>query len=357
MGRIGKVLTVMENKGIDGLFLISDPNIRYLSGFTGSESFVFITAARKYFITDGRYTEQAEKECPGFSIIEWRKGEKSLEKILNELAEELKIKKIGFEEEHLKYEMFKRLEKSLSGVELVPTKGTVEEVRYVKDEKEIDNIRKAADFADQAFAKILNFIKPGLTEKRVACELEYYLGMTGSDGSGFPPILVSGINTSLPHGIPSDKIIKEGDFVTMDFGGIYQGYPSDMTRTIVVGKADDEQKRVYSIVKEAQQAALDVIKAGISGAIPDERVREIFGREGLEEKFRHGLGHGVGLEIHEKPYMGKTCKDTLKENCVVTVEPGLYIPNWGGVRIEDTVVIKRDSVEIITKSSKSLIEL
>ena len=170
-------------------------------------------------------------------------------------------------------------------------------------------------------------------------------------------ILVSGVNTSLPHGIPSDKVIEKGDLLTMDFGGLYKGYLSDMTRTIIVGKADDEQKRIYNIVKEAQQTALNMIKAGINGRERDESVRKVFRKEGLEDKFPHGLGHGVGLQIHENPYMGRTSKEILEENCVVTVEPGLYIPGWGGVRIEDTIVVKKDGIKILTKSSKELIEL
>jgi Xaa-Pro aminopeptidase len=357
MSRIKQVLNEMKNNDLDGLFLITDPNIRYISGFIGSESFVLITIDRNYFITDGRYIEQAEKECPEFEVLEWKKTDLPVEKVLNDLAVRLKLKKIGFEQDYLAYEMFRKLKNSLTGAEFIPIKDIVEKIRYVKDEEEISNINRAAEFADLAFDQILGFVKPGLTEKRVTCELEYYIRKSGSDGIGFPTILVSGVNTSLPHGIPSDKVIEEGDFITLDFGGIYHGYHSDMTRTIIVGKADDEQKRIYNIVKEAQLAALEIIKAGIGGIEPDSKARAIFSREGLEDKFRHELGHGVGLQIHENPYMGKTSKDILEENCIITVEPGLYIPGWGGVRIEDTAVVKKDGMEILTKSSKELIEL
>jgi Xaa-Pro aminopeptidase len=357
MARIKKALNELGKEGLDAIFLITDANIRYLSGFTGSESFMFLSSKGNFFITDGRYTEQAERECPGFEVIEWKKDFYPLEKILLELSEKYKLNKIAFEQDHLTYKSYKKLENLFSGVELVPTEGLVEKVRYIKEEEEINNIKKAAEIADQVFDQILTFIKPGLTEKRVAYELEYYLNRAGSEGAGFPSILVSGVNTSLPHGIPSDKKIEKGDLVTMDFGGRYRGYPSDMTRTIVVGRADPEQRKIYELVKEAQQIALDAIKAGVKGNIPDEKARKVFAREGLEDKFRHGLGHGVGLEIHESPFMGKTCKDTLREGCVVTVEPGLYIPNWGGVRIEDTVVVRKDGAERLTKSPKELVEL
>jgi len=357
MSRVKKALNELKKRELDAIFLITDANIRYLSGFTGSESFVLLSSKGNFFITDGRYTEQAENECSEFEVVEWKRDFNSLEKILLELSEKYKLNKIAFEQDHLTYKSYKKLEKELCRIKLVPTEGLVEKVRYIKEEEEIKNIKKAAEIADQAFDKILGFIKPGLTEKRVAYELEYYLNRFGSEGAGFPTILVSGVNTSLPHGIPSDKRIEKGDLVTMDFGGFRQGYPSDMTRTIVVGRADPEQKRIYKLVKEAQQIGLDAIKAGIKGDLPDKKVREIFAREGLEDKFRHGLGHGVGLEIHEPPFMGKTCKDTLREGCIVTVEPGIYMPNWGGVRIEDTVVVTKDGIERLTKSPKDLIEI
>lgn len=357
MERLKQVRRILKEQGLDGLFLITDANIRYVSGFTGSDSYLLLTPDKEFFITDGRYTEQAANECPEFQVREWKKADLSLTKVLHQIVTELAVKKLGFEQNGVSYQLYQQLASSLAGVELVPTKGLVERIRYIKEPAEIDKISQAAVFADQAFEQILGFIKPGLTEKEVAAELAYYISKTGADGPGFPTILVSGVNTSLPHGIPSDRLITEGDLVTMDFGGLYDGYRSDMTRTIVVGKADSEQHRIYQLVKEAQLAALEVIKAGVQGNQPDRRVREIFTREGLTDKFRHGLGHGVGLQIHENPFMGVNCQDVLQAGCVITVEPGLYIPEWGGVRIEDTVVVQKEGIEILTNSTKELIEL
>ena len=357
MTRADKVLAKLERRGLDALLLTADANIRYVTGFTGSESYVLLSFRGRFFITDGRYTEQAEKECPGFTVIEWKKGSRTVERVLAGLCRKHQLRRIGFEQDRLTYESHRKLSDALSGVELVPTKGVVEDIRYVKDPEEIDCIRKAAEIADRAFDQILRFIRPGLTERRVIYELEYYLNEAGSEGAGFSPILVSGVNTSLPHGIPSDRRIEDGDFVTMDFGACRRGYRSDMTRTVVVGTANFEQKRIYELVREAQQAALDAIGDGVRGTVPDRAARAVFAREGLEREFRHGLGHGVGLEIHEPPFMAKTCTRTLKEGCVVTVEPGLYIPGWGGVRIEDTVVVRKDRPEVLTRSSKELIEI
>ena len=355
MSRVEKLIEIIKKNSLDGLFLITDPNIRYISGFTGSDSYVLVTQNKNYFITDSRYTEQAEVQCKDFDVIRWGKPCKSLIETLKDLADKEGLKKVGFEKEYVNYGLYEELSKGLPSIELVPTSSLVEELRYIKDQEEIDNIRKAASFADEAFDKILKLIKVGMTEKELGLELEYQMRKAGADGISFDTIFISGKKTSLPHGQPSEKKIEYGDFITMDFGALCNGYCSDITRTIVVGEVSEEQKKIYDIVKLAQKTGLETIKAGLVGKDVDAKVREAMGE--YNQYFGHGLGHGLGLVIHEQPFMSANCDRVLEENCVVTVEPGIYIPNWGGVRIEDTVVVKNDGVEILTHSPKKLIVL
>lgn len=357
LDRIILLTNKIKDADIDALFLMKDANVQYISGFTGSESYILISQDKRYFITDSRYTEQVEKECPDFEVVQWGKNNTLLTDTIKELVVELDIKRVGFEQDYLTYELHQKLTDKIAVVNWIPVKEMVEDLRYIKDEKEIAKIKQAAEYADQAFEHILDIIKPGLSEKELALELEYHLRKAGSDDVGFKTILVSGVNTSLPHGIPSDKKIEKGDFVTMDFGGLCSGYKSDMTRTVVVGKADDKQREYYRILKEVQEMALEFIKAGMRVSEPDTYVRKQLGKYQVADKFGHGLGHGVGLEIHEEPYLSKKSKKVLKEGCIITVEPGIYFPGWGGIRIEDTIVVREDGVEILTHSPKKLIEI
>ena len=352
-----KILEKMKEVEIDGLFLTNNSNIRYISGYTGSDAYILVGADKKIFITDARYTEQARMECKDFIVLEWKKTECSLEKFIAGKVYELGIKGLGFERYHISYDLYDRLAMEMPTVEFVPTKSMIESFRYIKREDEIECIRKAASFADIAFEKMLEFIKPGISEIELALELEYYMRKAGSEGPGFQTILISGKKTSMPHGIPSEKKIEYGDLITMDFGGLYNGYRSDMTRTIAVGKVNDEQKKVYNVIKEAQQRGVHALKNGVIGNVPDQHVREVIDQAGFIDKYYPGLGHGVGLDIHEAPFMGIASKDILKSGCVVTVEPGIYIPDWGGVRIEDTVVVNDGEAENLTKASKELIVL
>lgn len=357
MTRIEILLRKLEDENLDGLFLVTDHNIRYLSGFTDSDSFLLISNKENYLITDGRYTEQAKEECPDFNIVNWRQPSQPcrLTEVVNTLVDKLGLKRLGFEREHVTYDMYDNLVEDVSTADIVPTKGIVDELRYTKDENEIENMRKAAEITDKAFNKILDYIEPGITEKEAATQLEYYLKKFGADAPGFETILISGTRTSLLHGKPSDKKIEYGDFITMDFGALYNGYISDMTRTVVVGKANEKQKEIYGLLRTAQEAGLNAIKAGVSGKLPDDKVREVIRAGGYIDKYYPGLGHGVGLVVHEEPFMGINSKNILKKNCVITVEPGIYIPKWGGVRIEDMVLVKEEECEILTKSPKNLI--
>lgn len=240
-----------------------------------------------------------------------------------------------------------------SSVKLVGKEGIVEELRYVKTPEEIEKIRKASEITDHAFEEILKYIEIGMTENQVAAKLEYIVKMAGADGMGFDTILISGSKTSLPHGKPTNKLIEAGDFVTMDFGAMVDGYTSDMTRTIVMGQASQEQMEVYRLVKEAQQKGMDSIKPLVTSDLPDQAVREV-----LKDRIQYyypGIGHGIGLDLHEAPFISQKGGYTIEENCIITVEPGLYIPGWGGVRIEDSILVTREGYERLTKSSKDLI--
>lgn len=357
MCRVQKLVEKLEAGGLDGILLIKDSNIRYISGFTGSDSYVIVSAKARTFITDSRYTEQAEAECSGFDVVRWRSPAPGLMETIQKACEINGIKVLGFEQEKVTYELYEKLAKGLGGVKLVPTSGLVEGIRYVKDEDEIECIRNAAKIADEAFEEILKYIKAGVTEKDIERELQYMIKKKGADDIGFPIIVASGKRSSLPHAIPSDKKIEKGDFVTLDFGAMYKGYRSDMTRTVVVGEADGKQKEIYDIVKAAQAEGEKAIKSGVSGSVPDDSARGYIKNAGYGDFFGHGLGHGVGLDIHEEPFMSFSCEKTLIEGNMITVEPGIYLPDWGGVRIEDTVLVKADGIEILTKSSKELIEL
>ncbi len=355
MKRVEQLRARLKKENLDGILLLKDSNIRYVSGFTGSDSYVIMAPQENIFITDSRYTEQAAAECPGFEIVRWRAPAPGLPETIQAVCSRLGIQKLGFEKDRVTYELYEKLSKGLNGIQLIPVSGLVEGIRYVKDVHEVACIRKAAAMADEAFTEILGFIRPGVSEKAVERELQYAIKKQGADDIGFPIIVASGKRSSLPHATPTDKQIESGDFVTLDFGAMYRGYRSDMTRTIIVGQATDKQENIYGIVKAAQEAAEAAIKAGVSGKTPDDCARGYITEAGYGAHFGHGLGHGVGLDIHEEPFMSPSCERILEAGNVITVEPGIYLPDWGGVRIEDTVLVTAEGIEILTKASKELI--
>jgi len=357
MERIAKLLSILQEHNLDGMLLVKDANLRYLSGFTGSESYAVISKKGRAFITDYRYTEQAEQECPGFEIIKWRSPNCDLPEAIKSVCDRFDIKRLGFEKDCVSFSLYERLKNGLNDVDLVGTTGLIENLRSVKEKAEIEFIKKAAEITDKAFEEILNFIKPGVTEKDIERELAYLIRKKGADDIGFPIIVASGENSSKPHAIPSNRPVRVGDLITIDVGSMYNGYKSDMTRTVVLGKASDKQIKIYNAVKKSQEAAISIIKAGVEGKLVDKLSKDVLKEEGMEGIFEYGLGHGVGLEIHEEPSMSSRSLSTLEEGSVVTVEPGIYLPGWGGVRIEDTVVVTIDGCEIITRSPKQLIEI
>jgi Xaa-Pro aminopeptidase len=350
--RVEKLRALLKEKELDGALIIKGHNRKYISGFTGSAGFVLVTEDKAIFITDFRYVEQASAQCQGFEIVQ----------INNDypVTEEIKkhnIKVLGFEEDFVTYQQFNDFNNKLDNIELVPLEGALSKLRQIKDDGEIELISKAAHIGDMAFSHILNYIKPGVRELDLALELEYFMKKQGASGASFESIVASGKRSSLPHGVASEKLIENGDFITFDFGCIYKGYCSDMTRTVVVGKASEKQREIYDIVLEAQVKALEAIKPGPMGKEIDKIARDIITSRGYGQYFGHGLGHALGMEVHESPRLSPLETQVLSKGMVVTDEPGIYIPDFGGVRIEDLVVITEDGNNVLTKSSKELIEI
>lgn len=337
-------------KNVDGALIVSPESRRYFTGFNASDGFLFITKSGSVFLTDSRYIEAAKNKIICCEVEE-QKGK------LMDYAKRFNCKVLAVEADRLTVTQLKNLRKALHGIKLttVATDKIIDSFRAVKNETEIENICKAQRIAEAAFDHILGFIKVGVTEKEVALELDHYMLSHGADGLSFETIAISGANTSKPHGVPTDKKIKHGDFVTMDYGAVVNGYHSDMTRTVAVGAASDEQKKIYKIVFEAQLAVLRVLKNGVKCSDADKAARDVITEAGYGEYFRHSTGHGVGIEIHEKPFISPKSTATLRSGNVVTDEPGIYIPGKFGVRIEDMALITENGCKNLTKAPKELI--
>lgn len=337
-------------KNVDGALIVSPENRRYFTGFDASDGFLFITKSGSVFLTDSRYIEAAKDKIICCEVEE-QKGK------LMDYAKRFNCKVLAVEADRLTVTQLKNLRKALHGIKLttVGTDKIIDSFRAVKNEAEIENICKAQRIAEAAFDHILGFIKVGVTEKEVALELDHYMLSHGADSLSFETIAISGANTSKPHGVPTDKKIEHGDFVTMDYGAVVNGYHSDMTRTVAVGAASDEQKKIYKIVFEAQLAVLRVLKNGVKCSDADKAARDVITEAGYGEYFRHSAGHGVGIEIHEKPFISPKSTATLRSGNVVTDEPGIYIPGKFGVRIEDMALITENGCKNLTKAPKELI--
>ncbi len=343
-----KVLGEKERE-VEG-FLISNPiNCRYLSGFTGSSVYLLITMEEAFLLTDFRYREQALEEAPCYSLISFQG---SLASTLESFLKKKALKKIAFEHNHLTVYWYEVLRIKLPDLELVPLHQVVEGLRTVKDVKEINLIKEAARITEKSYKRILPFLKPGVGEEDVAIELDYIIKKEGGRKASFDFIVASGKRSSLPHGVASGKKLEHGDMVVIDFGIYYNGYCSDMTRTVAMSHAGNSERKKYRVVLEAQKKALEGIREGLSGEEADELARQVIIKEGWGDNFGHGLGHGVGLEVHEEPRLAPGNKNILKSGMITTVEPGIYFPGWGGIRIEDMVLISENSCELLTGDLK-----
>ncbi|UOY93962.1 Xaa-Pro peptidase family protein [Ectobacillus sp. JY-23] len=353
MDKLLQLRSLFANKEIDGLLITSQYNRTYMTGFTGSAGVALITNDRAIFITDFRYVEQAQNQAVGYEIVQHTGT------LVEEVAKQVKqlgIQKLGFEQDALTYASFKLYETTVE-VDLVPTSGLVEKLRLLKTESEIKILKDAAQIADAAFTHILSFIRPGVTELAVSNELEFFMRKQGATSSSFDIIVASGLRSALPHGVASEKVIQQGELITLDFGAYYKGYCSDITRTVAVGEPAADLKNIYDIVLEAQLRGVNGIKAGMTGREADALTRDYITEKGYGEYFGHSTGHGIGMEVHEGPGLAFRSEVVLEPGMVVTVEPGIYVPGLGGVRIEDDVLVTEEGNEILTHSPKELIIL
>lgn len=350
-----KFSEILKSKN-DCVIITSPENRRYFTSFNSSDGFLVITVDEATFFTDSRYIEAAQNQITACKSVLLKRVSETIVPFLKENN----IENIYLETERLTVAELNSLKKAFDFCK-VEAKEEVDEIinklRSVKTEKEIDYIKKAQQIAEDAFKHILKFIKIGVTEKEIALELDFYMLSHGAEAVSFETIAVSGKNSSMPHGVPTDKRIENGDFITMDFGAVYNGYHSDMTRTVIVGEPTEKQKEVYNIVLEAQKKALSVLQARVSGVDADKAARDVIDAKGYKEKFGHGTGHGVGIEIHESPNLSPYSKATLETGNIVTVEPGIYLPDEFGVRIEDMALITDDGFINLTNCEKELIIL
>ena len=352
--RVQKLRKQFAGNKVDAILVTQSVNRRYLSGFDGSAGFLVISGRKAVLATDFRYTEQAVAEAPDFEIL---RIANSVDSWFPGLLAEMNIKSLGFEAGDITFQFHRQLNKALRkkrlAVKLVPVNGLIEGVRAVKEPGEIDLLKKSAALTDAAYETVVGHIKPGVTEKQLAWELEKSLRESGSQALPFEIIVASGPRAALPHAKPTDRVIEDGDSVVIDMGAKYQGYASDLTRTVCAGTADDMFKNVYNTVLKAQKTAMTVIHQDISGKAADGSAREVIQKAGYGEAFGHSLGHGVGLAEHELPRLGSNSDDVLTDGMVFTVEPGIYISGWGGVRIEDTVVMENGKARPITRAIKA----
>ncbi|MFP7253268.1 Xaa-Pro peptidase family protein [Terribacillus goriensis] len=353
MEKLEKLRALMEKKNLDAFIVTSAQNRRYISGFTGSAGLLIITKSKQLFLTDFRYIEQATEQAPDFEIIEHKQSiiQEAAAQLLKEGAQQA-----GFEHEDVTFALYQQFQNAVHA-DLVPASGLIEELRLIKSEAELAIMKTAAEIADAAYTHILTFVKPGMKEIDVSNELEFFMRKQGATQSSFDTIVASGYRSALPHGVASDKEIQKGELVTLDYGALYNGYCSDITRTFAVGEISDKLREIYDIVLEANLRGVAGVKPGITGKEADALTRDYISEKGYGQYFGHSTGHGLGMDVHESPALSFRSDTVLKPGMVVTVEPGIYIPEVGGCRIEDDLVLTADGSERLTFSTKDLITL
>ena len=355
MKNIEKYQSLLETGEVDALLLTSVYNRLYAAQYRVAEGVAVVTREGAYYFTDSRYIEAAEKNLKGFTVRMTHPGSSEIERI-NEVIGEHTIKKLGFEENDMTYGDYLRYNEALHAV-LVPMQAKIDAFRATKEPWELELMRKAQAITDQTFSELCKIIQAGMTEKELEAELLYRLYKHGAEGPSFDPIVVSGPNTSLPHGVPGERKLEFGDFITMDFGCIYGGYCSDMTRTVALGFVSEEMDKVYKTVLKAQLAGIAATKAGVAGRDIDGTARKVIADAGYGDYFGHGYGHSLGILIHEAPNANTRNDQPMPAGAVVSAEPGIYLPGKFGVRIEDVTVITETGCEVLTKSPKNLIIL
>ena len=352
--RLDRLVTQLPERKLDALLISAPENRRYVSGFTGSAGYLLIAPDRAVLVTDSRYMEQATKQAPDFQVMQVRGGWDWLLELLKETG----IKRVGFESRNMTVATYNTLldalkeEDTLGDVSLIATSDIAEEHRAYKDQEELATLQKAIDASDAAMQAVCPTVQEGMTEKEVAWRMEVAMRDFGADGISFDTIVAAGPNGAMAHHQPSDQPIRSGEPIVIDMGAQVGGYCSDITRTIVVGEPDDTFRKIYDIVLGAQLTAINTVRPGMTGEECDGLSRTVIAEAGYGDNFGHSLGHGVGLAVHETPRVGPRSSDALHQNMVFTVEPGIYITGWGGVRIEDIVVLEEDGAKVLSKASK-----
>jgi Xaa-Pro aminopeptidase len=336
---------------VDALLLLRPENRRYVTGFTGTAGLALVTRDDAFLAVDFRYYEQAELQAPGCRVL---RGGTDPPGALAEALRGRNVRRIGFEAEFVPYAQVERLREKLAPADLVPL-SDVDRLRWVKDPEEIAAVTRAAEIAEAAFAFILGALRPGVRERDVALELEVFMRRAGAERIAFDSVVASGPRSALPHGRATDRGVEEGDLVTLDFGAVYEGYTSDITRTVVVGEATARQRELYALVWEAHERALAATRAGATTREVDAAGRAVIDAAGYGDAFGHALGHGIGLDVHEGPPLSPRDETVLEPGMVVTIEPGIYIPGWGGIRIEDDVVVTADGCRVLTRAPAELV--
>ncbi len=351
--RLDRLTASLSEQNLDGIYITNMTNVRYMTGFTGSAGSCLVTMDNQYFFSDGRYLTQSKSEVKGFNRIIGNEAHLKMMSKNCDLSDGIKL---GFEADFVSVSLFNNMKKQFTHVNWEKTSRIIEELAAVKDDTELDALRTAVEITDQVYKEVLPMIKVGVTEKEIAHELSFRYRAYG-DGEAYSPIVATGANSALPHAVSGDRPFEKGDFIVIDAAAKYAGYHADMTRTPVVGEATDRHREIYEIVKVSQQKGLDGVKAGLSCKDADALTRNHIDGAGYGEYYIHSTGHGLGLEIHTMPRLSSMSTDTLQENYVVTIEPGIYIPEWGGVRIEDDVIIQKNGCEVLNQTSKELMIL
>ena len=352
--RFNNILEKLSNEGFNGMYITNLTNIRYLTGFTGSAGILLIINEQSFFLTDGRYIKQASEQVKNANITIIEQDYLSEIKNLNVLKNK---DKVAFEANHMSVISYNLLVKYFETINWIATDLIIENIAAIKDQYEIDSLKTAVEITDSVFTEILKHIKPGANEKLISAKISYLFKTIGAEGDSYESIIASGPRSALPHARPTDREFKKGDFIVMDFGALYNGYHADMTRTVLIGKPNSKHKEIYDIVLESQLSGISCAKSGTKCSEVDKACRSVITSNGYGDFFNHSTGHGIGLEVHTLPRVHKSNNELLKVNNVITIEPGIYLPDWGGVRIEDDCLIRKNDCLPLNKSTKDLIFL
>ena len=352
MNNIARIQAMLAENDLDALLIFDEKNQRFAVGFPFTDGAVIVAREKAWLLTDSRYIEAAEKVAGDCAEVRMFDRQHPLTALIQAALAEIGAEKPGAEEESLSHSRWANLEKLL-GRELRPAQALLRRLRASKTEEEIRSMIAAQRISEKALEEVLPIIRPGMTERELMAELVYHMLKNGSEGNSFDPIVVTGTNTSMPHGVPGDTVIRAGDFITMDFGSLKNGYCSDMTRTVAVGYATEEMKNVYDVVLKAQLAGIAAARSGVLGKEIDAAARKVITEAGYGPYFGHGFGHSLGLDIHEPPFAGPTGSVPMAENDLCSAEPGIYLPGKFGVRIEDVMIIRSTGAEVITRAPKT----